>query len=177
MVPPKFIEVKKLKKKIQYPRSRYQSWEMSGQTMCQALRLFWYWGWAGFGLVSLVQTHSREGWMRKQEDAPGCGSVGGEHRFFRTMSFWLSRQVPQNCPPPPLVSKQMPPPFSRKAPITPASRLTPGYDRTTSRERVRASRVYYCLDADSSAIIAWAVHFPRPSSWLCFPRARENRSV
>ena len=40
MVAPKFTEVKKLKKKIQYPRSRYQSWEMSGQTMCQPFRLF-----------------------------------------------------------------------------------------------------------------------------------------
>lgn len=69
------------------------------------------------------------------------------------------------------------PPFSRTAPITPASRLTPGYDRTTSRERFRASRVYYFLVADAPAIIAWAVHFPRPSPWLCFPRARENRSV
>ena len=177
MVAPKFTEVKKLKKKIQYPRSRYQSWEMSGQTMCQPFRLFWYREWAGFGLVSLVQTHSGEGWMRKQEDAPGCGSVGRGHRFIRTMSFWLSRQFPQNCPPPPLVSKQMPPAFSRTAPITPASRLTSGYDRTTSGERFRASGAHYCLVADASAVIAWAVHFPRRSPWLCFPRARENRSA
>lgn len=102
---------------------------------------------------------------------------GWGHRFIRTMSFWLLRQFPQNCPPPPLVSKQTPPSFSRTAPITPAFRLTPGYDRTISGERFRASGAHYCLVADAPAITAWAVHFPRLSPWLCFPRARENRSA
>lgn len=173
MVPPKFAGKRKFKKiqRVKYLRSRYQSWEMSGQTLCQPLRpsdtgTGWVW-------VGLFWSRSIQGVLNEEtEDTLAVVQWMGAQVHQDNVLLTL-RQFPQNCPPPPLVTN--------------ASFL---FQNSSHHSQVGAHTsihwwrlgkdsgpgAHYCLVADAPAITAWAVHFPDCRSWLSFPRAGRERT-
>lgn len=193
MVPPKVTEVKKIFLKNSTPQGLHTSLGKCRVRLCASpsdssdkrdgLGLRWCLG-------STPALERAEWGSTKSPLAMTCGSVGSEQKFAKMMSFWLSRQFPQNCPHPLSLGSEgywdkcHPSPFPEQLPSgwwrwfhQAGSGLAPGCDSAASGERFKASQgPSHAMFLCSPAVIACTVHFPRQSPWLCSRRATENES-